>query len=160
VRIAEPARHNSPHLPSEASDAAPVILVVEDDRYVRDRIVRVLSTTGERVMAVADPGAALRLAQANAPIDVLITDWALPGVDGLELARRLRSRHRSLATVVVSGFADAAAACDRTGALFVRKPFTADDLVEAVHTAREHPPGEPPAGSTSSRSGSPRPRPS
>lgn len=144
MRIVKLARHRSPDLPDETRAAAPAILIVEDDRHVRDRIVRVLSAAGDSVTAVADPEAALRFAEAGSPIDVLVTDWALPGVDGLELARRLRSRRRSLATVVVSGLVDAAAACDRTGALFVRKPFTADDLVEAVHTAREHPPGEPP----------------
>jgi DNA-binding response OmpR family regulator len=134
-----------------------VILIVEDDRHVRDRIVRVLRATGASVTAVSDSEAAVRFAEGGFTIDVLVTDWALPGVDGLELARRLRSRHRSLATVVVSGFADAASACDRTGAWFVRKPFTADDLVAAVGAARAQRPGRAPA---SPRSGSPHPKPS
>jgi CheY-like chemotaxis protein len=156
-RIAEPALHRSLDLRHETGAAPPTVLIVEDDRQVRDRIVRVLRATGASVTAVADAEAALRFSETGSAIDVLVTDWALPGLDGLELARRLRSRHGSLAAVVVSGLDDAASACDRTGTVFVRKPFAAGDLVEAVGAARAHRPWRAPP---SLRSGSRRPRPS
>lgn len=115
-----------------------VLLLVEDDPHVRDYIERVLRAAGASVAAVADAEAALRFGQTTtSAIDVLVTDWALPGMDGLELARRLQSRHESLAAVVVSGFVDAAPACDRAGVPFVRKPFAPDDLVGAVEAAVE-----------------------
>ncbi len=109
---------------------------MDDDRHVRDRMVRVLSAAAAVVGAVADTEAALRFGRtARFGIDVLVTDLAVPQLGGLALAECLRSHHRSLAVVVASGFSDAAGACERVGAVFVRKPFGADDLVEAVRRA-------------------------
>ena len=113
-----------------------MVLIVDDDRQVRDQMVRVLSTAGAVVCARANTELALRFAEATTlRIDALATDWSVPHLGGLELAQRVRSRHQNLAVVVTSGFAHVAAACDRAGAVFVRKPFRAVDLVGAVRRA-------------------------
>jgi DNA-binding NtrC family response regulator len=113
-----------------------VVLVVDDDRHVRNRIVQVLSEAGAVVGAAADTETALRVAgTARFGIDVVVTDLSVPELGGAALAERLRSRHRSLVVVVASGLSDAAAECERVGATFVPKPFGADDLVAAVRRA-------------------------
>ena len=115
-----------------------MVLIVDDDRQVRERMVRVLVAAGAVVGAVADTEAAIRFGEtAQFGIDVLITDLAVPQLGGLALVQRLRPRYRSLAVIVASGLADAAAACERAGAAFVRKPFSTTDLVGTVRRVLE-----------------------
>lgn len=66
------------------------LLVVDDDRALRDRLSRYLTEQGFRVTAVAD-GPAMDAFLAKQTPDMVILDLMLPGEDGLSLARRLRA---------------------------------------------------------------------
>lgn len=70
--------------------AAAHILVVDDDREIRDLLSRFLTKHGYRVSAAAD-GRAMRKVLADAAIDLVILDVMLPGEDGLSLCRGLRA---------------------------------------------------------------------
>jgi two-component system, OmpR family, response regulator ResD len=71
-------------------EAPPRILVVDDDATVSEVVARYLERDGYAVETVADGRVALQRALA-APPDLLVLDLMLPGVDGLELCRRLRA---------------------------------------------------------------------
>jgi DNA-binding response OmpR family regulator len=69
------------------------VLVVEDDVTVRDVVRRYLERAGHEVRLAGDGEEALRLAEQSEP-DLVVLDLMLPGVDGLEVCRRLRERSR------------------------------------------------------------------
>jgi DNA-binding response OmpR family regulator len=73
------------------TEAAPHVLVVEDDPTIAEVVVRYLTREGLDVAAVADGRDALDAAAARWP-DLVVLDLMLPGLDGLEVCRRLRSR--------------------------------------------------------------------
>ena len=70
--------------------ASPHILVVDDDREIRDLLARFLDDHGHRVTTAAD-GREMRRALAEWGIDLVVLDLMLPGEDGLELCRKLRA---------------------------------------------------------------------
>jgi CheY-like chemotaxis protein len=81
------------------------VLVVEDDDDNRELLAEFLRLEGHVVEAVADAEAALQLASTRS-FDAVVADVGLPRMDGLELARLLRSRTPGLAVVAVSGYGD------------------------------------------------------
>ena len=66
------------------------ILIVEDEERIRQFLQRGLGFEGYRVEAAADGSTALELARDNPP-DLVLLDLMLPGIDGLEVCRRLRA---------------------------------------------------------------------
>jgi two-component system response regulator MprA len=68
----------------------PTILVADDDRTITAMLRRTLSYEGYEVLTAADGHEALAQAEAHRP-DLAVLDWMMPGLDGLEVARRLRA---------------------------------------------------------------------
>jgi len=122
---------DAPPLRTPIPDGArATVLVVEDDAAVRETAVRALRRAGHAVLAAPDGEEALRLAGRHAGrIDLLLTDVVLPGVNGPELARRLREARPSLRVLLTSGYAaDEALRLSEGGAPFLPKPYTPDEL--------------------------------
>lgn len=67
----------------------PTILIADDDRKIIDMLRRTLAYEGYHVVTAADGFQTLALAQTQRP-DVVVLDWMMPGLDGIEVARRLR----------------------------------------------------------------------
>jgi len=82
------------------------ILVVEDDPLVSVGTVAMLEDLGHAVMEVSSGVEALALLSAGCKIDVVVTDFAMPGMTGLDLAVRLRKLRPTLPVILASGFAD------------------------------------------------------
>src|SRR5436190_8897683 len=78
------------------------VLVVEDEAYVRDSLTEILREKGYDVVASDSVGEALRVV-AHAPVDVILTDFRLPGADGLELVRRVQAAAWDIPVVVLTG---------------------------------------------------------
>jgi len=74
-------------------DASPHILIVDDDREIRDLLARFLDKHGMRVSAAAD-GREMHKVLEGSRIDLIVLDLMLPGEDGLTLCRNLRARSR------------------------------------------------------------------
>jgi two-component system cell cycle sensor histidine kinase/response regulator CckA len=113
-----------------------VVLLVEDERAVRDLVSRYLLAQGYQVLAAAHGEEALALCrtQASAPT-LLITDVVMPGMSGPTLVEALRQEYPGLKVLFLSGYADDAVL--RHGALprdawFQQKPFALDALVRRV----------------------------
>jgi CheY-like chemotaxis protein len=116
--------------------AAPpaTVLVAEDDRVVLELLVAVLrEELGVRALGVRDGRQALRLIEDGA-VDLVLVDATMPGLDGSELAARLRARPETRAVPIVTTGATAGGAPPNApwSAAFVPKPFELDDLLEAV----------------------------
>ena len=114
-----------------------VVLVVEDDRAVRELIaVALAEEPGLRVVVAADGAEALARA-VEIPPSVVVLDMRLPVLDGQELARRLRADPRTAHAriVAISATGDAARARAAGADAFLSKPFDLDDLLRAVGSA-------------------------
>jgi|SRR6267378_504087 len=80
----------------------PTLLVVDDDPFFREIQTRALCLHGYTVLQARDAAEALRLAAAT-PINLLLTDFVMPEVDGLELTRRFRALYPKIPVLMVSG---------------------------------------------------------
>jgi len=109
------------------------ILIAEDDESMRRFLARALSAAGHRVRAVGDGiEAAERLAEGN--FDLLLADVVMPGMDGIELARRAAADNPGLRIMFITGFAAVALRHRNVTnqARVLSKPFHLRDLVAEV----------------------------
>jgi DNA-binding NtrC family response regulator len=116
------------------------ILVVDDERPLREAITLVLTTRGFTVEAVGSGEEALE-AFAQEPADVVVLDVCLPGIPGTEVFERLRAIDPQCVCVFVTahGSVPAAVQAMRAGAFdYLTKPFDNDDLRLKVIRALEH----------------------
>ena len=125
--------------PSATAPRAPLagtVLLVEDERAVRLVVERALKRGGFNVITASDGAVALDVL-GTATIDILVSDVVMPGIDGVELLEHIHSRRPGLPVVLMSGYADPPQrrALEQVGAIFLAKPFTADDLLDAVRAA-------------------------
>jgi len=106
------------------------ILVTEDQEQVRQLMAKVLGRAGYRVLLAENGDAAVHVADAQRdPIDLLVTDIVMPGLNGRDLFGRLQERQPGLKVLFVSGYsADIAGA----GMDILPKPFTPDMLLARV----------------------------
>ncbi|MCL9800361.1 response regulator [Pseudomonas sp. rhizo66] len=113
------------------STPAPTILVVEDDDIVRMLIVDVLEELEFKVLEADDGEPALAiLADAGNSIDLMMTDFGLPGMDGRELANKARELRPALPILFASGYAEN---IDVPADMHViGKPFSIDQLRDKV----------------------------
>lgn len=128
-------------VPSAAPELEPLpqryrVLVVDDDPMMLDVLVRILRRENfDLVTAASGEEALARAAESPSPIDLLVTDYAMPGMKGPQVAERLRERFPQLRVLYQTGFSDMLFD-DRVeleqGAAFVEKPFTARGLREAA----------------------------
>jgi CheY-like chemotaxis protein len=114
------------------------ILVVDDDELVRRYVDRILREAGYRTALAADAGQAMKISWTDGPFDVLLTDLLMPGMNGDELARRLRISQPELHVLYFTGFSDRlfidrAGLC--SGEAFLDKPCKPRGLLEAVAQA-------------------------
>jgi signal transduction histidine kinase/ActR/RegA family two-component response regulator len=112
------------------------LLLVDDDEAVRATTTLVLDAIGYRILEASSAAAAIALVEQTPDIDVVLTDVAMPGMNGAELAGRLRRLRPDLPVVFVSGYADPAAVAGHPELRpLVRKPFRATDLAAAIEEA-------------------------
>ena len=114
-----------------------LVFVVEDDDAVRASLEALLETADYRTIGFESGTAFLDFPAAEAGACVVL-DIKMPGVDGLEVQRRLNEREAALPVIIVTGHGDIAMAVQamRAGALdFIEKPVRRDRLLEAVARA-------------------------
>ena len=120
--------------PVESGETRLRLLVVDDDPEVRGAIVRPLEEAGHIVDAVSDGPTALAAISQRA-FDIVLVDFAMPGMDGAEVIRRAAGIRPDGRFLIVSGYADSeaiAAASPDTPVL--KKPFAADELLALVRS--------------------------
>jgi two-component system, OmpR family, response regulator MprA len=110
------------------------VLVVDDDAPVRRMLERTLAAEGYAVTVAADGGTALAVVERSAP-DVVVLDVAMPGVDGLAVCRRLRTRGLGIPILLLTArdaVADRVAGLDAGADDYLVKPFATDELLARV----------------------------
>ena len=120
---------------SGESTAPERLLVVEDDAYLREELMRVLSRRTPYTADSAANGEEGLEKALGQRYDLLITDVRMPGMDGIELLERLKERQPALVGIVITAFADEDATIRalKVGASdYIRKPFSIRDLISAV----------------------------
>ncbi|WP_342151465.1 response regulator [Methylorubrum sp. SB2] len=122
------------HLPG----SRPVLLVVDDDAGVREVTATRMAEAGYTVREAASGLQALAALDADANVDLVVLDFAMPGMNGAEAAGEIRKRWPGMPVLFVTGFADtdalARAGADGTDAI-VLKPFRDGELEHKVATA-------------------------
>lgn len=104
VRLYVPARFATPQRPPAAEVArARRVLLVDDDALIRRSISKYLSRHGYSVSEAENAEAALAAAGAER-FDILITDWKMPGMSGIDLAGRLGEAQPGLGIIIMSGY--------------------------------------------------------
>ena len=115
------------------------LLIVEDDRELREALSALLRQAGYEVDAQADGREAFN-SLLGSEYDLAIVDLMLPGMNGRELAERMREATPDVKVLYVSGYTDdddVLAAKFPPGAHFLQKPFTLSALVTKVRQAME-----------------------
>jgi DNA-binding NtrC family response regulator len=115
------------------------ILVVDDERRIAEEICQALTRVGHVCEIETRPEAALARWDELAP-EVLVTDWRMPGMDGLSLLREVRRRNPEVPVIMVTAYGDipSAVATMREGAFhYLAKPFDNDELRHLVSKALE-----------------------
>ncbi len=112
--------------------ARKTILVVDDEPQIRSLIKSVLARQHHRILEASDGVEALGIVgRPKVKIDLLLTDIVMPGMDGVELARRTASQSPKVRIIYMSGKCEADVVrldMDKRGFGFVRKPFDIDEL--------------------------------
>ena len=115
------------------SRAGETILLVDDHSSARNSIQRVLHHAGYRVLQASSGKRALKVfAESPHGVDLLIADWMMPGMNGRELAEKLRHQKPELKVLLISGYHDLEDGPPAASVELIRKPFAGPVLIERV----------------------------
>ncbi len=137
-------RANREDFPSAAADVPPPateqghrqlrILLVDDDALVRMNTAYMLMDLGHSVLEAPSAAHAIKLLESDTQFDVVLTDYAMPGMTGLDLATKVKLMEPQLPIVLATGYAELPR---HTAIGFPRldKPYTQEQLTEALDAA-------------------------
>lgn len=115
------------------------VLVVDDEESIREGTDRILSRVGCHVLKACNGAEALAIL-AEHPVPIVLLDMKMPGLDGLEVLRRIRVLNPETLVIVITGYAtlETAVTAMKDGAYdFIPKPFDPDHLLIVVRRATE-----------------------
>ncbi|WP_268800962.1 response regulator [Pseudomonas huanghezhanensis] len=108
------------------------IMLVDDDEAVRSVTAMMLESMGYNVVQVADGARAIT--QVDGRIDLVLSDYAMPGMNGAELAALVAAAHPTLPVIFITGYADTDV-LGLAGASVIQKPFSEHDLQAKISAA-------------------------
>lgn len=114
--------------------SVPNVLVVDDENTVCNSCRKILTREGYNVEVALSGEEALNKVKGNG-FDVLITDWKMPEIDGIEVAKRIKKENPDIAVVMITGYPSVESSIQaiRSGVSdYVPKPFTPEELSDAV----------------------------
>lgn len=116
------------------------ILIVDDEESVRDSLYNWFIEDGYYVQCAADAKEALSLLESE-PFHIVLADIKMPGMDGMEMHRRIKALNKDAIVIMMTAFAsvDTAVQALKDGAYdYVTKPFDPDDLSHLIRNATSH----------------------
>lgn len=115
-----------------------VVLVVDDNKEMRDLVCEVLTEQGYAVLGAADGNQALDTLK-TLRVNLVLTDIDMPGMNGLELAQKARAKYPELRVLLMTGSGDATArqTAAGLGLDIVGKPFQITELIARVERVLE-----------------------
>ena len=111
-------------------DVKQVILIVDDEEGLRKGLSTLLEDEGYGVLATDTAERALEIMEAE-HIDLVLTDMRMPGMDGIELLKRIRERHGDVGVIILTGYGQIESYIEAMnfGAIeYVSKPFKVNEL--------------------------------
>lgn len=125
-----------------SSERKPLVLLVDDDRDTREMYSEYLSYSGMRVAEAPSAYRALERAREQKP-DVVVTDIAMPGMDGLDLSRQLRSEGSMHDVPIIALSGQASERAREAGFdVVLLKPCGPDTLLHVIEDVLNKPRGE------------------
>ncbi|MGE0040079.1 MAG: response regulator [Vicinamibacterales bacterium] len=134
-RVDTPVEPASPAPAGRDFRGTETVLLVEDDEAVGALAQIVLRRCGYHVLFANLPSVALDLAAMNPGIDLMVSDIVMPGMNGVELMRRLGDSHPEMRVLFMSGYTDATVAIHGVlspGVPYLQKPFSPEQLARKV----------------------------
>ena len=122
-----------------ATDERPRVLVVDDEKFIRDILEEYLTLEGYLVRAVED-GAAAVAELSSGHFDIVVSDLRMPRMGGIELLAEVATLAPSTLTIIMTGFGTVETAIEamKLGAFdYILKPFKAQDVIRIVQRALE-----------------------
>jgi two-component system response regulator (stage 0 sporulation protein F) len=117
------------------------ILAVDDEKFIRQLLADFLSLQGYDVQTAASGEQALEIIAAMKP-QLVIMDIKMPGLNGLDVLRRIKATHKDVGVIMLSAFGDSSTiqAAYRQGAdFYMQKPVNLDRLQDMLHTWQRGP---------------------
>lgn len=115
----------------------PCVAIIDDDRFLRDALANLVRSAGFEALTFTS-GDAFLARMGTSTIDVILTDFDMPGIDGVDLIGEIRSRGVSTPVIVMTA-QQSPRIMDRArnaGAKdFLSKPFDADRLIDSIEKA-------------------------
>jgi len=115
------------------------VLLVDDDGAVREVAAAMLRDLGYCVHEAGSGGAALEFLDSGGAADMIVMDFAMPGMNGAEVARRAQMLRPGLPILFATGFADRSAMLEFPDAHIIGKPFTREELGRVLRAALSRP---------------------
>jgi signal transduction histidine kinase/ActR/RegA family two-component response regulator len=137
---------SGPALPESTVPSIPAaarVLIVDDDAMVREVLAGQMEERGYRVAQAGDGLDALAQLDGGAAVDLLISDFAMPGMNGLMLIQEARRRRPELPALLLTGYADASVRLavedvEAGGTTLLRKPVSGTALAERTAALLAH----------------------
>lgn len=115
-------------------------MLVDDNDDVREITALLLRDSGYHVIEASNGSAALAALEDNPEIDLLIVDFAMPGMSGIELLEEARARRPEIWAVFITGYVDHTSLKGKfADEIVVKKPFKIEQLASAVRKALSRP---------------------
>lgn len=114
------------------------ILIVDDKRVQLKTLRRGLRTRGYRVVEAISGQAALDLLDQDTQIDLVLTDYAMPAMNGIELLQKIRATNKTIPVILMTAYGDkdlVVEAMHHRCNGFIDKPFDMDELLNEIHTS-------------------------
>ncbi|MCG6540395.1 response regulator [Pseudomonas sp. KSR10] len=118
------------------------VLLVDDDEAVAALVGEMLQHLGFTVTLATSAAAALGALANGRKVDIVFSDVMMPGgMNGVELAREIRTKHRDIPVLLTSGYAEAAKkTADEEGVYVLAKPYRLEELAQAIKDAMDNAP--------------------
>jgi two-component system, response regulator PdtaR len=121
-------------MPIARTDDQSVILVVEDEEFLRFRAAGLLEEAGFEVLEAANADAALKIIEGRPDVRVLFTDIKMPGkLNGMELARKVHQQWPDVLLLLTSGGNWPCRGEIADGGRFLAKPYTGDEIMAEIN---------------------------
>lgn len=115
-------------------DTSNTVLLVDDDNSVREVTAQMLANLGYSVIQADSGRLALQMLAEGTRVDLLLADFAMPGMNGGELARAVLSRYPKLPVVFITGYAELGE-LGMGSSTIIQKPFREEQLASKVLSA-------------------------
>lgn len=131
-RPGDVAQSAAARIPAPAPDAAPRVLLVDDNEDVLAVMATVLRRAGQHVVEASDGPTAIDFFGDGTAFDAVVLDYAMPGMKGTAAARAIRAIRQDVPILLVTGFGEAMAPGEWPAEYILHKPFRPDRLRQRI----------------------------